>query len=219
MVPADGDFLNGDAVKAGNEEYLDIEPEAIDGLAREDDFRGATGEQFEAALGVADGEPDGDLHDDIESFSGPFPEGWLMHADELTIQSARADDDVRGALAGSRGERFEFIDGRGEIGIGEETPLSDGLEHAVPDGVAFAAIARIVKDADRGVGLRVGDGGRGGVVGGAVVDDEDFGEVPRVAAEEFRDSIECPGEAQFLIERGNDDGNRAKQRFIISARL
>jgi len=48
-------------------------------------------------------------------------------------------------------EFFQFFNGRGKVGVGEQCPFPAALQHAVPHGVALAAIARIAQHPQAGI--------------------------------------------------------------------
>lgn len=194
----------------GDEEDFDVEAEAFDALTGGDGGGGGAAEEFEAALGVAVGEAGDEAHDEVKELAAGFPEGGLADADEGAVEGTGADGAV-GVVGVDGGPEFvEFVDGGGEVGVGEEDPVALGFLHAVADGVAFAAVAGVLEEAEAGVagGEIAGDGG--GLVAGAIVDDEDFGEGGGEGIEEGGDGDEGGGQALLLVVGRDDDGKRVQ---------
>jgi len=90
------------------------------------------------------------------------------------LQPAGADGDVRALLDGGK-EVFSLLNGRREVGVGEQHHIAPRLEHPGAHAVAFAAVAGVFKQPDLGRILRKGAHHVGGRVGGAVVDYQNLG--------------------------------------------
>ena len=96
-----------------------------------------------------------------------------MHADERSVHCARSHRHLRVLALQCAPEFLDFADGRRKIGIGEQSPLAPGLEHAVFDAVAFAAIARVFEYAHARVPSQLD-----GAIDGAIVYYHYLSEVP-----------------------------------------
>ncbi len=75
-------------------------------------------EELEAALGIGEGQAGDQPHDTVEDDAGHFAPLALVHSDERAVERAGADGDGRSLLLGGREQFGEFIDGRGEVGVG-----------------------------------------------------------------------------------------------------
>lgn len=210
VIPAYGDFEDAELVFLGDEEDFDVEAEAFDALTGGDGGSGGAAEEFEAALGVAVGEAGDETHDEVEELAAGFPEGGLADADEGAVEGAGADGAIGFPGLDGGPEFVEFVDGGGEVGVGEEDPVTLGFLHAVAHGIAFAAVAGVFEEADAGIaGGEIADD-LGGLVAGAVVDDEDFGESGGEGIEEGGDGDEGGGQALLLVVGRDDDGERVQ---------
>ena len=195
-------------------EHLDIEGEVIDLTAAEDGGGGALGEELEAALGVVDaGHGDG-ANEQVEETSARLPQERLAFEELGALHVAGADGDVVACVELCE-QLFDLFDGGGEIGVAEENALSACLEHALSDGIAFAAIRVVGEEADLGSaggdGVDEGDG----VVGASVVYDEYLeGVVSGVEIGEH--AFEGGAEAFLFVVGGDDDGEawgQSAERF------
>ena len=130
----------------------------------------------------------------------------------LLVEPAGADGDV-GAVVDCGDEALGFFDGGGEVGVGEHDDFAGGLEEAVADGVAFAAVAGILDEVEAGVrGHPLLDDG-GGVIGGTVVDYEDVG-VPGAGIHAAENAGEGGFDARALVIGGDDDAEARRSHGV-----
>ena len=127
VAPGDGDFDDLVAEAAGDEEKLGVETPALDGLKAEDDLGGFAFEGLEAALGVFVREAHDLARDPVEAAAEEAAVERLVDGLALLVEPAGADSDVGAGVEGGK-EALGFFDGRGEVGVGEEDGLADGLE-------------------------------------------------------------------------------------------
>src|SRR5580692_6896090 len=134
--PTHGDFVDAVAALAGDEENFRIEAPALDGLQLEDSLRGGAGEGFEAALRVGVGQTHDEAGDAVEAAAEELAVEGLADGLAGALEPAGADGDV---CAGGDGgeEAVGFLNGRGEIGVGEHDHFAEGVEDAVAHAVAF----------------------------------------------------------------------------------
>ena len=84
---------------------------------------GAPCEGLESALGIEVGKAENDAQGQIENTPEELPMQRLALGLEFGTQPARANGDVSSGLKG--GKKFvRLLDGRGEVGIGEEQDLA-----------------------------------------------------------------------------------------------
>ncbi len=131
------------------------------------------------------------------------------------FEPAGADGDVGAGVEGGE-ETLGFFDGRGEVGVSEHDDLARGLEEAVADGVAFAAVAVVVDEMEVGVSGHPALDDVGGVVGGAVVDDEDFG-IPAALGDAGEYAIEGVLDPGALVVGGDHDAEAGRVHVPWSA--
>lgn len=175
VVPGDGHFADAVAALAGHVEQLDVETPAGDGLLSAQLMRDFAAETLEATLGILNAGQKQDLHEGVEDAAHEVAvEGFgvAARADGLT----RADSHV--VCAEHLGlEAVEFLDGHGEVGVGEGDIVTGGDQNARADGTTFARVG----PADE---TEQGRGGPGayqafhdgtGIVGAAVVGDDYLG--------------------------------------------
>ena len=126
-----------------------------------------------------------------------------MDVDLRPWKRARCDGH-RAAPMQLRAQRLDLLDRRAEIGIAEDPMLARGGEHAEADGGALAGVTLECEHLELRPGLRDGARHRQGVVGAAVVDDQDL--VGFVATVEVcADSLQRGGQPLLLVVGRNDD--------------
>src|SRR6185437_11658542 len=130
---------------AGDEEDFGVEAPALDGLETEDDLGCVALKGFEAALRVLERQADELAGDPVEATAEEAAVERLVDGLALLVQPAGADGDVGTGVEGFE-ETLGFLDGRGEVGVGEHDDLAGGLKHAVADGEALAAVAVVVDE-------------------------------------------------------------------------
>lgn len=201
VCPADRHFLNPEAALECDEEDLRIEAPALNGLKLEDGLRGRPSKSLEAALRIGKGEPHNHAAYGVKAAAEELPVEGLAVGLAAGGEPARADCNV-GTGCNSRKKALCFVDGGGQVGVGEHDDVAQGMKNAVADGISFAAIAGILKHANFGsvtgnVLYEVG-----GVIGRTIVDDDDFG-FPSIGSDACNDGLEGSGDARTLIKRGN----------------
>src|SRR2546429_1813484 len=105
-------------------------------------------------------------------------------------------------------ELVGFLDGRGEIGVGKQDDAAMRLLDAVAHAKAFAAVDSVRNHAQRGELAAESLGNRGGAIGRAVVDNQDF-HFPVAAVRVCGDLLKRCGEPQLFVVGRNDDGEFA----------
>src|SRR5579863_863868 len=131
-----------------------------------------------------------------------------MHADQRAIERARADGN-RGIIRLCRAQQLgELVDGRREIGVGEQDPAAPGLEHSVTHGVAFPAIAGIAQQAHARVSRGADLDQRRGAIARSVIHHQDLRVGERAGIEPRQNLIEGGGKAALFVIRRNHDGER-----------
>ena len=79
---------------------------------------GSRTENLEPALGIRIRQTGTDAHETVEDHPGEFTHARLADRNQRAVESARTDGDV--IADASRGEEFfDFLDWRGEVGVGE----------------------------------------------------------------------------------------------------
>ena len=215
VAPGYGDFHDGVLQLARDEEDLGVEAPALDGLEAEDCLGGVALEGLEAALRVLEGKADDFAGDPVETAAEEAAVDGLVDGLLLLVEPAGADGYV-GAVVDGFDEALGFFDGGGEVGVGEHDDVACGLEEAVADGVAFAAVAGVLDEMQAGVrGPPALDDG-GCAVGGAVVDYENFC-VPGARCDAGEHAGECGFDARALVVRGNDDAE-TRMRHEVAGR-
>ena len=116
----------------------------------EDGLGGGAVEGFEAALGVGEGQAHDHARDPVEAAAEELAVERLVDGLAAAVEPAGADGDV-GAVVDGGEEALGFFDGRGEVGVGEHDDIAGGLEDAVADAVALAAVAGVLEEAEVGV--------------------------------------------------------------------
>lgn len=204
--PDDRNFFDGETEAAGEEENFRIEAPALDALKREDALSSRAAEGFESTLRVGEIEAEKKAQGEIEDAPEELAVEGLALGLQVGAKPAGADGDV--GAGGDGGEKFLRLGDRGgEIGVGEEADVAASVEHSVADAEAFAAVAGILDEKDLRVGLAVLADDFGGIVAGAVVDNEDFN-VPVLQAGEVEKFVERGAEAGALVVGRDDDGNQ-----------
>src|SRR5919108_1545842 len=209
MAPAHGNFHRAQAVVACQIKQFRVEPEALDGLLLEQDLAALPDKGFEAALRVHKRQPQDEAHDFVENDSCEFAEARFVHRDEAAIDGARADGHVE--MLERVHKLVRFLDGSGEVCVGEQNHTPTRFLHAVAHAVPFSSVYTVGHNAQRGNFVAEGFGDGGGAVLRTVVHDEHF----HVAAAVFqvsRDALQSSGQAQPFVERGNDDGEFRRSR-------
>jgi hypothetical protein len=213
VAPGDGDFNDAEFEFAGDEEDFGVEAPALDGLEAEDGLSGFAFEGFEAALGIFEGEADDATCDPVETAAEEAAVDGLVDGLLLFVEPAGADGDVGTGVDGGE-EELGFLDGSGEVGVGEHDDVAGGLEETIADGVAFAAVAGIFDEVKaRGAGHPLLDDGDG-VVGGAVVDEEDFG-IPVAGLDAVEDAGEGGLDAGALVVGRNNDAEPGMGHGVV----
>src|ERR671924_589745 len=141
--------------------------------------------------------------DFVENDSCEFAEARFVHRDEAAIDGARADGHVE--MLERVHKLVRFLDGSGEVCVGEQNHTPTRFLHAVAHAVPFSSVYTVGHNAQRGNFVAEGFGDGGGAVLRTVVHDEHF----HVAAAVFQvssDALQSSGQAQLFVERGNDDG-------------
>ena len=118
-------------------------------------------------------------------------------------EPAGADGDV-GALGDGLEEALGLRDGSGEVGVREHDDVPPGVQDAGADAVAFAAVAGILHEVNFGGGEGEVADQACGLVGGTVVDDDDFSG-PVVGAHGCDDRLERGQDAGALVVSGDND--------------
>ncbi len=126
-----------------------------------------------------------------------------MHGDQAAVHRPGADRYVAGL---QRVNKFSgFLNWRGEVGIGEKRDAAARFLHAVAHAVAFAAVDTIRNHPKRGnLDAKILRHGRGAIFR-AVVHHQHF-RFPAGARKIRCNPLQCGRKAQFLIVRGDDDG-------------
>ena len=119
------------------------------------------------------------------------------------VHPARADGDV-GAVGDGGEEALGLFHGGGEVGVGEHDDVAGGLEQAVAHGVALAFVAGVLHQVEAGMLEHPALHDGGGVVLGAVVDDEYFG-VPALLSDTGQNAIQRMLNAGAFVVSGNYD--------------
>jgi len=131
-----------------------------------------------------------------------------MHADQRAIERARADGN-RGIIRLCRAQQLgELVDGRREIGVGEQDPAAPGLEHSVTHGVAFPAIAGIAQQAHARVSRGADLDQRRGAIARSVIHHQDLRVGERAAIEPGKNGIQGGGKTALFVIRRDHDGER-----------
>src|SRR6185437_3815379 len=156
-------------------EHFRIETEPLDSLLLEDNPARLTKERFKTALRVVERQPGKEPDKHIENNPGGFTKDRLMGCDQRPVNGARADCDV--VTRGYCGQKlFGFLDGRGQIGIGEKCYTPACFEHAPPYAISLAAIPLIQKKSKSAIWGRsfpfLSD--TRCLIGRAIVNDDDF---------------------------------------------
>src|SRR5690242_8144869 len=172
MAPAYGDFHRAQAVVAREIEQFRVEAEALDGLLLENNLAALADKSFEPALRVHKWQPQDEAHDFVENDAGEFPERGFVNVNEASVDGARANSHVE-MLQGVN-EFIGFLDGSGEVRVGEQNDAAARLLHPVAHAVAFAPIDAVGNDAQRGDFAAEGLGNGGGAVFRPVVHDKHF---------------------------------------------
>jgi hypothetical protein len=127
--------------------------------------------------------------------------------DWCTPKRARADRYLRAGALGLLPKLREFFNGRGKVGIGEQGPFSPAFEHAVPHGVALAAIARIAQHPQTGIFALKLPGNLRGAVGRSVIDYQHLGEQPITEFQVLDYLLQCSGQPFLFVVGRNDNGD------------
>jgi hypothetical protein len=112
---------------------------------------------------------------------------------------------LRAIPPGGLPELVEFFDGGGKIGIGEQRPLCAAFQHAVPDGVTLAPVARIAQHAQRRVRGAHLFGCLHGAVRRPIVHHQNLGKLPGAARQISHYLAQGIGEPLLFVVGWNDN--------------
>ncbi len=181
---------------------LHVEGPPVHGGQREQRPRRGALEQLEPALAVGHLEPGHRPDHPVAELAEQFPDPSLVHPDPGRVgPGADRPDRTRT----HRPESFQLLDRGGQVGVADENPLSDGGPHPLPYGESLAAVVRVAHQLDPRLVGRGGSYQVGGVVGRAVVDDDQLPGQP-AAAEVLVDPVERGSEAGLFVVGGNNHG-------------
>ncbi len=190
----------------GDVEEFGVEAESVDGLSGEDDFTCLGGEAFESALGISEtGEPY-ESKQEVEGPSHGLPVKCLAYFDLGIGQGSGTDDDAGAGVEGGP-ELGQLFDGGGGVCVEEDAKTALGvLQHASANGEAFAAVLG-QGHGTQGYGTGRLDGLHfpKGLVGAAVIDDDDFGSVG-LGDEIGQGFAQGLSDARFFVVGWNDQG-------------
>src|SRR5713226_3657189 len=210
-----GGLANPEPVLARDVEELDVEPEAGDCQAREDQLRGATGETLETRLRVEDPRQQGEPHDAVEhpahqvSRIEVVEERWAHEVARFGQHAAR-DRQVAAGLELAH-DPVDFLDWVREIGVGENPIAALRGAHPARHRVSLSLVRGIVKQ--RHAGHRVSEvhqHARGARLA-VIVHQNQLGR-PRACADELAQRLEMPGQAIRAVVHRNDDGEVSDER-------
>lgn len=205
IVPAHWNLHGAIAQPFGYKQHLRVEPKPLQLLARKDLACHIAPKQLESALRIIEVEAYYQAHDDIEETSCILAEHRLMDADQRSVNGSRADGNLGSASLHGVDQFFQFFDRRGQIGVGEQRPIALRLKHSVPNGVAFAPVARILQHADARIPERELRRLRDCCVSRAIVYDQNFREIEGILMQIFDDPCEGRRQPLFFVISGNDD--------------
>ena len=133
-----------------------------------------------------------------------IPTNLAVHVPEAVSDEEAAFVTVGAIALHGVPELVELFNGRGKVGVAEQSPIAARFEHPVADGVAFAAIAGIAQQPNTGIGFGkvFRDGGR--LVLRSVVHDENFVERAWMAAEVIFHGAKGFRQAGLFVVRRND---------------
>src|SRR6266849_4102476 len=210
-----GGLANPEPVPARDVEELDVEPEAGDCQAREDQLRGATGETLETRLRVEDPRQQGEPHDAVEhpahqvSRIEVVEERWAHEVARFGQHAAR-DRQVAARLELAH-DPVDFLDWVREIGVGENPIAALRGAHPARHRVSLSLVRGIAKQ--RHAGHRVSEvhqHARGARLA-VIVHQNQLGR-PRPCADELAQRLEMPGQAIRAVVHWNDDGEVSDER-------
>ena len=207
--PAHRNFRSAQAVALGEEQNFGVEAKAFDALLLENPPRTLADENLEPALRVMKLQTGESAHKTIKDHPGEFAHARLAAEDERAVERARTDGGVIPDL--NRDQKFfEFLDGRGEVGIGEQRKAAAGFEHAMAYAVPFSAIVAIRDQAEQRHGARPFLDDARSPIRGAIIHHQHFDSVerkwrPRVG-KIIADTAERAGQARLFVVRGNHNG-------------
>src|SRR6266852_637710 len=203
MGPAHGDLRRAEAVMPRQIKQLWVEPEALDSLLLENDVTRLPAEGFEAALGVHEGQAQGEAHDGIKHDARELAKTRLTDEDQAAIHGAGADGDV--VVPQGSQELVGFFDRSGKVRVGEEHDATLGFEHSVAYAVALAAVFAVRNHAQARNFTSERLRGGSGAIAGAVVHDDYFRLPPGCANVSSNQRERCR-QARLLVSRRDDDG-------------
>ncbi len=200
LRPADRDLGDPVAERPGEAEHLDVEAETVRPRQAEENLRLGVPERLEAALGVGEVEGDQRAGELVERPAAQAAGGDAVGA---SAEPARAERHL-GVLQ-RRQQQRQVGDVGGQVGVHEHDGLADGGGHPDPDRGALPVVPRESDHpAVRHVTQQLG-GYSGGVVGAAVVDDDQLG--TRKATQDVREDRERPWKPAGLVECRNHDAH------------
>lgn len=142
MRPPDRDFCRAQAVALGKEKDFGVKSESFDTLLFENNSRSIPPECFESTLGIVKRQTGKESYQAIEDEPRQFTKARLMNVNHRAVDSARTDRDIISST--NRGQKLlGFLDGGGQVGVGEKCNAAARFKHAVAHAVAFSAISVI----------------------------------------------------------------------------
>ena len=122
------------------------------------------GEGLEAALGVGEGQAHHGAGDGVEAAAEELAVEGLALGLAVAPPASESRWRYQRPLDGGK-KAFSLLDGRREVGVGEEHHSAPRLEHPGAHAVTFAAVAGVLDQPDLGRGLGKGAHHLGGRVG------------------------------------------------------
>ena len=146
VSPGDRNLDDPIAVLDGDEQNLRVKAPVLDGLELKHSLRCPASECLEAALGVGEGQVHDGAGNGVEAAAEELAVERLALRLAVGLEPAGANGDVR-ALANGVKEAFGLLDGRREVGVGEENHIAPRRQHSGAHAVAFAAVAGVLEQA------------------------------------------------------------------------
>lgn len=175
VMPFDGKIGHSVTAFTGEEKDFDVEGEAIDGLRGKEIVHDVFPKGFKAALRVAQRNTGNEAHHAVESLAHAAAQPILIDHD--VASSVLPVPDQNGDV-GSLGEfSEEGVHGRerhAEVGVHKENYVALRGKHTLFNGVAFAALLVVGKDAAGRITFSKGARDDQGGVGAGLNDEEDF---------------------------------------------